>query len=131
MVKLVWKKGLQFVAKDDKAHEIIVDTELKNGGFEQGFAPMDLLLVSLAGCMSMDIVAILSKKGGKITSFTAELDGIRSEEHPKYYKKIIVRFNCQGDYKKEDLLRSFELSREKYCSVSATLRESPEIEYII
>src|SRR4030042_104553 len=120
MIKLLWKKGLQFIAKDNKDHEIVVDTDITTGGFEQGFAPMDLVLVALAGCMSMDIVAILGKKGGKITNFTAELEGNRSENHPKKYNKIIMKFQCEGEYKKKDLLRAFELSRDKYCSVSAT-----------
>lgn len=131
MIKLIWQKGLQFTAYDGNDHKIIVDTDVKSGGYEQGFTPMNLLLVALAGCMSMDIVAIVSKKGGKITSFTAELEGIRAQTHPKKHDKIIVKFVCEGDYKREDLLRAFELSRDKYCSVSATLRSAPEIEYIL
>ena len=131
MITLTWQKGLQFIAKDGYGHRIIVDTSKEQGGFDQGFRPMDLLLVSLAGCMGMDIVAILTKKGGKIEKFTIEIQGKKAEKHPHRYENITIKFRCEGDYRREDLLRSFELSRDKYCSVSATLRSCPEIHYLI
>ncbi len=131
MMTLTWTKGLQFKAEDGRGHEIIVDTVKNYGGLDQGFAPMDLLLVSLSGCMAMDIVSILQKKGGRIDKFAIETEGVRAEDHPHRYTKITVRIKCEGDYKKEDLVRSFELSRDKYCSVTATLRSCPELEFVI
>lgn len=132
MVTLIWNnKGLQFTAKDEKNHSIIVDTEIDSGGLNQGFKPMDLLLVSLGGCMGMDIVAILQKKGNKIEKFEIELQGERNSEHPKRYLRIKYRIRCEGNYKREDLLRAFELSRDKYCSALATLRNPPEFEFEI
>ncbi len=132
MITLTWnKKGLQFTAQDQQNHSIIVDTDTETGGFGQGFKPMDLLLVALAGCMGMDIVAILQKKGGKIDSFKMVLKGEKNFEHPRRYVKIYYEIECKGDYKREDLLRSFELSRDKYCSVLATLKNQPEFEFKI
>ena len=131
MVKLTRTKGLQFEAEDDQRHKIVVDTQKEYGGFEQGFRPMDLMLVSLAGCMGMDIVGILQKKGGTIDSFTVEAAGIKAEDHPHRYTKITVRIKCKGNYRREDLLRSFELSRDKYCSVTATLHNEPTLEFIV
>jgi len=131
MVKLSWTKGLRFVVEDDHSHKIIIDTAKESGGIDSGFRPLDLLLVSLAGCMGMDIVSIVHKKGGKIDKFEILVEGERVDEHPKKFKKITLRFKCEGEYKREDLLRAFELSRDKYCSVSATLRSKPELEFII
>uniref|UniRef100_A0A7C4TDH5 OsmC family peroxiredoxin n=1 Tax=candidate division WOR-3 bacterium TaxID=2052148 RepID=A0A7C4TDH5_UNCW3 len=130
MIKIVWnKKGLQFIAIDDQNHQIIVDTDIKNGGLNMGFKPMDLLLVSLAGCMGMDIVSILQKKGGKIDNFEMELTGEKANEHPKRYLKIEYRIKCEGEYRREDLERAFELSRDKYCSALATLKNPPDFEF--
>lgn len=131
MIKLTWNKSLQFIAEDEYNHKIIVDTAKEMGGLDQGFRPVELILVALAGCMGMDIVAILIKKGGKIDKFEIVVKGDRAKEHPKKYEKITLTFKCEGNYKREDLVRSFELSRDKYCSVSATLRTKPEIEFII
>lgn len=131
MITLSWNQGLQFKAGDDRGHEIVVDTVKEYGGLDQGFAPMDLLLVALAGCMGMDIVSILRKKGGRIDRFTIEVDGVRAADHPHRYTKITVTIKCEGDYQREDLVRSFELSRDKYCSVTATLRSCPDLEFVI
>lgn len=127
MIKVTWEKGLQFKARDDHGHSIIVDTDTKDGGLDQGFRPAELLLVALAGCMSMDIISIVQKKGGRIESFAVNVQGRRAEKHPKRYERIEVEFNCEGDYKREDLVRAFELSRDKYCGVFATLQNPPEI----
>ena len=131
MVRLTWTEALQFTAEDRHGHKIIVDTEEQFGGLDQGFRPIELLLVSLAGCMGMDIIGILRKKGGKIDSFVIDVEGIRTEDHPHKYTKITAKMKCEGDYKREDLLRSFELSRDKYCSVVGTLNDKPELEFIV
>ena len=131
MVRLLWIKGLQFEVEDDYKHRIIIDTAKDSGGFDAGFRPIDLLLTALAGCMSMDIVAILQKKGGKINKFEVQIKGERAVEHPKKFNSIAVQFKCEGDYKREDLVRAFELSRDMYCSVYGTLKSMPEIEFLI
>ncbi len=131
MIRLVWSKGLQFIAEDEHNHKIIVDTEEEYGGFDQGFRPMELMLVSLAGCMGMDVVSILQKKGGKVDAFEVHIDGKRASKPPKRYDKITVKFVCEGEYDRKDLLRSFELSRDKYCGAYATLQTIPDIEFIV
>jgi putative redox protein len=131
MVKLTLSKGLQFIVQDDNNHKMIIDTSKDVGGFDEGFHPMDLLLVSIAGCIAMDIVSILKKKGGKIHEFEAIVKGKRAEKHPKLYEKIELEFKCVGEYKRTDLLRSLELSRDKYCGAYATLQKPPEIKFVI
>jgi putative redox protein len=81
--------------------------------------------------MGMDIVGILKKKGGKINAFSVEVEGARAEDHPHKFTIITVRFKCEGDYQREDLVRSFELSRDKYCSAVATLNDTPELEFVV
>jgi len=131
LIKLTLNKGIQFIAEDEHNHKIVVDTKQDLGGFDQGFRPMDLFLVAQAGCMGMDIAYILKKKGGKIDKFEITIQGQRAQKHPKRYEKIIVKFVCEGNYKRQDLVRSFELSRDKYCGVTATLKLCPNIEYVI
>jgi len=131
VIKLIRSQGLQFTAEDEHNHKIVVDTGKKYGGLDQGFHPLELMLVSLAGCMGMDIISILQKKGGKIDKFEVYIEGNKAPEHPKKYEKITVKFICEGDYDRKDLVRSFELSRDKYCSAYATLQSNPNIEFIL
>lgn len=129
-INVVWTThGLQFTAHDEYGHSITVDTAKEFGGLDEGFRPAQLLLVALAGCMSMDIVSIVQKKGGRLISFKADVQGHRAEKPPKEYTKLSVTFSCHGEYKQEDLERAFELSRDKYCGVFATLGKPPEIEF--
>lgn len=131
MIRMTWNKGLQFTATDDNNHSITVDTDIAYGGFDKGIRPIEFLLVSLGGCMGMDLVSILQKKGGKIDTFEIIVDGQRAEEHPKRYEKVTVKVICKGEYRQEDLQRSLELSRDKYCGAVATLQHPPEIEFIL
>ncbi len=131
MIKLTLVKGLQFTVEDRYGHKIAIDTDKKYGGFDEGIHPLEFILVSLAGCMAMDIVSILQKKGGRIDKFDVTAEGHKAANHPKRYEKIVLKFNCKGDYTRKDLLRSFELSRDKYCGAYATLRSAPEIEFEI
>ncbi len=131
MIRLTMKKGLQFIATDDHNHTMVIDAVKDVGGFDEGFHSIDLLLVSLATCMGMDMVSILKKKGGKIDAFEVTVDGKRALEHPKRYEKITMTFRCTGDYRREDLLRAHELSRDKYCGAYATLQNPPDIECIV
>jgi len=128
---LTLNKGLQFFGQDESGHKIIVDTEKIKGGFDEGIIPLRLLLIALAGCMAMDIVSIVQKKGGKFTRFEMELNGVQAEKHPKRFTKITYSFKCVGDFKRDDLLRAFELSRGQYCSVLATLKNPPEVVFNI
>jgi len=131
MIKLTLKEGLQFIAEDELNHRITVDTDKEFGGFDQGIHPIEFLLVALGACMGMDIVGILKKKGGKIDKFEITVKGERAEEYPKAYKKIVVTIDCQGNYERKDLLRSFELSRDKYCGAYATLKKGSIIEFVV
>lgn len=130
-ITLSWRKNLQFLAQDEFGHNLIVDTDQESGGDNLGFRPLDLLLVALAGCMAMDIVAIVRKKGGKIDSCKMSLEGERAAEHPKRFTKITYKLIAAGDYKDDDLQRAFELSRDKYCSVLHTLKNTPAFEFTL
>ncbi len=92
-----------------------------------GFSPMKLLLCALGACTAMDIVEILRKQRQEPTSFHVLLKGERNEDYPRYYKKIEMRYVLTGKINEKALQRAVKLSREKYCSVEATLSMNPEI----
>jgi len=130
-ITLQWNKALQFFAMDETGHKVIVDIDREHGGLDEGMTPLRFLLVALAGCMAMDIVTIVQKKGGKIKEYSMELEGIRADDHPRRFVKIINTIRCVGEYKREDLERAFELSRDKYCSALGTIMIPPEFVYNI
>jgi putative redox protein len=126
---LRWVENLTFVATDSAGRSVVLDTTPEQGGDSRGVKPMELLLMALAGCMAMDIVSILKKKRADVTRLKAELEGTRSENDPKRFTDIKVVFKANREVKLADLQRSLELSRDKYCSVSATLQVAPKVSY--
>lgn len=89
-------------------------------------SPMELLLVSLAGCTGMDVVDILQKMREKITKVEVSVDGERRREHPKIWSSVSVTYDIYGRNLSSDKSeKAVKLSVEKYCSVAAMFR--PEI----
>ncbi len=127
-IRVKWVDKLQFVASDRANHSIIIDASGDSGGEDLGLGPMNLLLCALGACTGMDIVTILRKQRQEPTSFQVFLKGERNETHPRYYRKIELRYVVKGsNIEKQAVERAIKLSHEKYCSVEATLTQRPEI----
>jgi putative redox protein len=111
-------------------YSVSLDTTRDSGGHDAGISPMNLMLVSVAGCMAMDVISILRKKQQQITGFEAHIEGIRAEEHPKVWTEIWLKFIVTGhNIDPEAVDRSIELSRDKYCGAAATLSHTATIHY--
>ncbi len=127
---LSWKGKLSFEAETGSGHRFSLDTKPRAGGESKGPTPMEVLLVSLAGCTGMDVASILQKKKVDLRDLTVKVSGERAAEHPKYFTKIDVEFGLEGkDIKREDVEHAIGLSKDRFCSVSAMLKEKAEISY--
>lgn len=92
------------------------------------FSPMELLLVGLAGCTGMDVVSILEKKRQVVEEMTISVRGLRRDEHPRIYTQVEIGFTLVGStLDAQAVEQAIQLSSEKYCSASATLRPQAEI----
>lgn len=90
---------------------------------EQGYRPMELLLVALAGCSGVDVSHILKKKRQEVRDIQIDVLGIRRDEHPRIYERINIRYRVYGKGIKEKAVEdTIRLSLEKYCSVYAMLK---------
>lgn len=128
-VSLKWVDNLRFVVDDEAGHSFIIDTKKEVGGTETGFQPVDLVLVSLGGCMAFDMVSILKKMKSDVRYFSVSVEAERAVEHPKRYTKINLKFKLNPEVKETDLQKVFELSRDRYCSVFWTFKIPPEISF--
>ena len=130
LVSLRWSGDLAFEAQTESGHSFPLDAKPEVGGHNQGATPMEVLLVSLAGCTGMDVASILRKKRVDLRAMTVKINGERALEHPKYFTRIDVEFNLEGrGLREEDVRTAVELSRDKYCSVSVMLKGKAEISY--
>lgn len=120
--------GLTLAGKASSGHWTIMDTLPEVGGNSGATTPMELVLLALGGCTGMDVLSMLKKMGQPVEDYRIELEGERSDEHPKVYTKIRLTHVVKGKVDPERLAHAIELSETKYCSVSAMLKKSVEIE---
>ncbi len=119
-----------FEVVNPNGHRVLLDNKSKTEGSVKGISPMELLLMGLAGCSSIDVVAILNKQKINPTSLKMEVHGERPEGAvPALFNAITVKVLLEGDFSTEKALRAVALSFDKYCSVSKTLEHTAAINY--
>jgi len=130
-IKCIWKKNMQFEANDLNENKVLMDIGKDHGGDEQGIYPMPMLLVSLSGCMGVDVKIVLDRMRVSVKKIEIETVGqLNTEVSPKVYKKIIVNFYFYGKNLSENKVKSaIRIAKDDMCNVSAILSQICEIEY--
>lgn len=126
-VKLKRISAVKFEAKNASGQSTIIDGPPAMGGTESGVRPMEMLLMSLAGCSSMDVVHILNKSRKQLDSLEISVKADRADATPAVFTDIHMHFDASGDFNLEKLEKTVALSVEKYCSAVATLAPSVKV----
>jgi putative redox protein len=127
-VRVKWLEKLQFVGVDATKHSVVMSG--RGGGDDIGMSPSQLLLVALGGCTAYDVVNILTKKRQRLTGLEIEIAGEQEPDPPWAYRKIHLTYRLRGRGLSEKAVRdAIALSKDKYCSVGATLAAAAEITY--
>ncbi|MDM7925017.1 MAG: OsmC family protein [bacterium] len=127
--KLKWIDGLTFAGAADSKHWVVMDTEESVGGHDGAAKPLELILLGLGGCTSMDVVSILRKMRVRVDKYELVLRAERSENHPKVFTSVRMEYRLWGpDLDLDKVRKAVDLSRTTYCSVSAMLSKAFPIE---
>jgi putative redox protein len=119
-VTLRWTgEGLAFEGGVDGGPTLILDSDGKAGP-----SPTQTLLLSLAGCMGVDLVMILGKSRVPVQALEVVVTGERNDDAPRYFRSLVLTYRLKGPGEEDQvkLERAVHLSKEKYCSVLHTLR---------
>ena len=120
--KVDWKDRLSFTGTADSGFEIPLGTHVEVGGDEDGFRPMELIALGLAGCTGMDVISILKKKRQDVKDFQVRVDAERADQHPKVFTEATIEYHLVGkDISESAVTRAMELSAESYCPAQAML----------
>jgi putative redox protein len=120
--KVNWKGKLSFTGTADTGFEVPLGANPKVGGDNDGFRPLELMAVSLAGCTAMDVISILQKKRQEVTDFRVEVDAERVDEHPKVISEAVIEYHVAGkDVDEKAVVRAIELSATRYCPAQSML----------
>jgi putative redox protein len=120
--KVVWKSGLGFDGSADSGHTLPLGGYKEIGSENDGFRPVELLAIGLAGCTAMDVISILEKKCLEVTAFEVSVQALRAEAHPKVFTQAELFFHVTGkNIDPKAVERAIELSSTKYCPAFAML----------
>jgi putative redox protein len=126
--RIKWVQDVMFVGETGSGHAVVMEGAPEHGGRDLGIRPMEMLLLGLGGCTSLDVVHILKKGRHAVSDCIAELEAERAETDPKVFTRIHVHFVVTGKgLKPEAVERAVKLSAEKYCSASIMLGKSAQI----
>ncbi len=119
------KGDFGFEATDENGHVVRMDSSPESGGWDFGVRPMQMLLMGLAGCSAIDVLAILKKQRQDVKEYKMIVNGEREKgKEPSLWQDISLEFHLYGDVDKDKAVKAVELSINKYCSVSATLEKA-------
>ncbi len=119
-----WVDGAMFVGESGSGHAVVMDGPEDIGGRNMGFRPMEMMLLSVGACSSVDVVNILKKGRQQISRCEARVEATRVDAVPAVFERIHLHFIVAGkDLDVAKVKRAVELSAEKYCSASIMLQK--------
>jgi putative redox protein len=128
--KVTWHGGLHFTGNADSGHEVIIDGSPSVGGSDKGSRPLELMLMSLAGCTGMDVISILRKKRQDVTDFEVKAHAEQADTHPHVYTAVTVEYIVTGhNIDPKAVERAIELSENAYCPAQAMLVQAVPIKH--
>jgi len=117
-----WKGRLSFTGTADSGFEVALGSFPEVGGDDDGFRPMELMALSLAGCTAMDVISILGKKRQKVLDYRVKVLSKRADNHPKVFTNASIEYHIAGeDIDEGAVTRAMELSADSYCPAQAML----------
>ena len=122
-----WSEGMSFETISPNGISLRLGSSLE-GDSEKIASPKALMLSSLAVCSGIDVVSILEKMKVELKDFKINTVGSLTQEHPKYYNKVLMEYHFYGDQlDKEKINKAVNLSITKYCGVMEMFRSFAEI----
>ena len=122
--KVQWIGQQKFVAVGNSGHAVAMDSDR---GSNTAPGAMEFLLLALGACTATDVVIILEKKRQKLQSLEVVCSGERAADPPQVWTKLNILYRLRGQLQEAGVKQAIQLSEEKYCSVSATLKKTADL----
>ncbi len=126
--KITWKgEGLLLDATADTGGTVALASGMDQGA--EGFRPMELLAMGMAGCSAMDVLSILKKKRQDVVDFEVKVHTEKADTYPMVWTDVVVEYIVTGrDIDPKAVERAMELSRNTYCPAMGMIGQTVEIE---
>ncbi len=92
-------------------------------GDGDGFAGLELLLLSLVGCSATSVAYVIRRMGKTVVSLTATAKGVKVDGPPMRFEAIELEFRLQSPgLSEEEATQVLSIVEEKVCPVWAMIR---------
>lgn len=119
-----------FVGTTEGGHSVVMEGAAAEGAVKRGASPMEMLLLGVAGCSSIDVVSIAQKQRQDVRDCICEVTAQRADSIPKVFTEIHLHFKVIGrDLDQSAVAKAVQLSAEKYCSASIMLGKAAAISH--
>lgn len=126
-ITTVWKENMVFESDNPSGETLFMDAP-EEGIENKGLRPKALMLSSLAGCSGLDVVSLLKKMRAEVDDFKMIVHGELTEEHPRYYHKVVIEYHFYGSDLQEDKInKAVKLSVDQYCGVMEMFRQFAKV----
>ncbi|SFV77717.1 OsmC/Ohr family protein [hydrothermal vent metagenome] len=123
-----WIDGMMMVGESASGHAIVMDGPEEMGGNNLGVRPMEMLLLGMGGCTTVDVISTLKKMRENVINCRVEISAERADEHPKVFTDIHMHFVVEGENLNEKkIAKAVSLSADKYCSASIMLGKTATV----
>jgi putative redox protein len=121
--------GMAFSAETGSGHLLTMDGAPDGGGRNLAPRPMETLLAGAGACAAYDVVLILKRGRHQVQGCQVKVSADRAETDPKVFTRIVMHFIVSGVKLPEVAVqRAVQMSHDKYCSATAMLAKTAEIE---
>jgi putative redox protein len=121
--------GMAFVAETGSGHLLTMDGAVDGGGRDLAPRPMETVLAGTGACTAYDVVLILKRGRHAVSGCRVQLSADRAATDPKVFTRIRMHFVISGrDLDTRAVERAVALSHEKYCSATAMVSHTAQIE---
>jgi len=123
-----WIDGMMMVGESASGHAVVMDGPENLGGKNLGIRPMEMLLLGMGGCTTIDVMSMLKKMREEVRDCRAEISAERADDHPKVFTKIHIHFVVEGvNLDEKKVGKAIGLSADKYCSASIMLGKTATV----
>ena len=123
-----WKHDEVFQGTTEDGKSITIDGD---SAHTHGPSPLQIVLMALCSCTSVDVVSILKKKRQNLTGLRVSAHATQAETPPRIFTHIKLTYAVRGRLSRKAVEDAVSLSKNKYCSVSKMLEKSTPIDYEI
>jgi putative redox protein len=120
-------KAFHYEATTEANITVNIDANAEIGGEGKGARPMELVLMGLGGCASIDLAMILKKQKQDLTDYEVQISATRNDNVAKNFNSIHLHFLVWGTIEAPKLEKAIELTVTKYCSVILSLSNEIKI----